>query len=62
MKTADTLYLDKSAVPARILELRMKIQDETYITSAVHRIALVLSRQLVEDKNYLDQKTKQIKP
>lgn len=35
-------------VSARILELRRKIQDEAYIDNAVQRIALVLSRRIVE--------------
>ena len=33
---------------ARIMELREKIMDENYINSAIQRIALILSRQLVE--------------
>lgn len=35
-------------VSAKILELRQKIQDESYVDNAVQRIALVLSRKLVE--------------
>lgn len=35
-------------VSTRILELRRKIQDESYIDNAVQRIALVLSRRIVE--------------
>lgn len=33
----------------RILEMRQKIRDELYIDCAVHRIALVLSKKLVEN-------------
>ena len=33
----------------RVLEMRQKIKDELYIDCAVHRIALVLSRKLVEN-------------
>ncbi len=33
----------------RVLEMRQKIRDELYIDCAVHRIALVLSRKLVEN-------------
>lgn len=37
----------------RIKELQEKIQDENYITFAVERIALVVSRQIVEKRNTL---------
>lgn len=33
----------------RILEMRQKIKDELYIDCAIHRIALVLSKKLVEN-------------
>ncbi|MDR1784948.1 MAG: hypothetical protein LBR23_00555 [Spirochaetaceae bacterium] len=33
----------------RILELRQKIKDRSYLDNAVQRIAFVMSRQLVED-------------
>lgn len=34
----------------RIIELRQKIRDDEYVDFAIQRIALVLSRKLVEDK------------
>lgn len=34
----------------RVLELRRKIHDESYVDSAVQRIALVLSRKLIENR------------
>ena len=39
----------KTVLSPRILELQKKIQDENYINSAIDRIALVLSRQIVEN-------------
>ena len=50
-KTA-TLVLEKTeeeGLPPRILELQKKIQDESYVDSAIQRIAQVISRKLVED-------------
>ncbi len=41
------------AVPPRLLELRRKIHDESYIDSAVLRIAQVISRRLVENPEEL---------
>lgn len=35
-------------VPAYILEIREKIKDESYIECAIQRIALVLSKRLVD--------------
>ena len=32
----------------KILEFQKKIQDESYISSAIDRIALIVSRQIVE--------------
>ena len=37
-----------SALSPRIRELQKKIQDENYINSAVDRIALIMSRHIVE--------------
>lgn len=39
----------KQEVSPRVLEMRRKIHDLDYIDSAIHRIALVLSRKLVEN-------------
>ncbi len=33
----------------RIIEMRKKIRDELYMDCAIHRIALVLSKKLVEN-------------
>ncbi len=40
---------NKQNVAERVLELRAKIADDDYLDSAIHRIALVLSRKLVEN-------------
>ena len=40
--------ISEQETSARILELREKILDENYINGAIQRIALILSRQLVE--------------
>jgi hypothetical protein len=37
-----------SSLPPRLRELQKKIQDENYINSAVDRIALIVSRRIVE--------------
>ena len=34
----------------RIMELQMKIQDKNYISSAVDRIAVIMSRHIVETR------------
>lgn len=39
----------KQTLSPKILELQKKIQDESYINSAIDRIALILSRQIVEN-------------
>ncbi|WP_407400659.1 hypothetical protein [Treponema sp.] len=39
----------KQTLPQKIVELQKKIQDENYINSAIDRIALIVSRQIVED-------------
>lgn len=39
-------------VSAHILEIRQKIQDEKYLDGAIHRIALILSRKLIEDNDF----------
>ncbi len=43
--------LKKSAeeeLSPKVLELRLKIHDENYINNAIQRIAVVLSRRIVE--------------
>ncbi len=37
-----------TTVSPRIKELQMKIQDENYVNGAIERIALIVSRQIVE--------------
>lgn len=46
------LSSDKKAfsISPRLLELRKKIHDEEYLNNAVQRIALVMSRNLVESR------------
>lgn len=40
---------DKEGLSPRILELRRKIHDSSYLDDAIARIAQVISRNLVED-------------
>ena len=47
--TAAKTILSSSEYSPRVLELRKKIHDASYVDYAVQRIALVLSRRLVED-------------
>lgn len=52
-KTVSTIHQSAQAVSinsARIVELQKKIQDENYINNAIDRIAVVISRCLVESK------------
>ena len=35
----------------RVLELQRKVHDQVYMEAAIQRIALVLSRKLVENNN-----------
>lgn len=53
-----TLVLEKEkeeteTISPRILDLRNKIQDESYINNAIQRIAQVISRKLVEEPDCL---------
>ncbi|MFA6936872.1 MAG: hypothetical protein WCQ67_01425 [Treponema sp.] len=45
-QSAQTVSLNS----ARVIELQKKIQDENYINNAIDRIAVVISRCLVESK------------
>ncbi len=38
---------------ARVRELQQKVYDQVYMEAAIQRIALVLSRKLVENNNIL---------
>ena len=40
----------KTVLSPRIVELQKKIQDEDDINSAIDRIALIMSRHIVEDR------------
>ncbi|MCQ2247589.1 MAG: hypothetical protein MJZ50_01125 [Treponema sp.] len=40
---------EKDTLSPRLMELQKKIQDENYINWAVDRIAIVMSRRIVED-------------
>ena len=40
-------------IPPRLLELRMKIHDMSYIDNAVNRIAFILSKNLIDDPEEL---------
>ncbi len=48
MTTAKPI-ISSSEYSPRVIELRRKIHDSAYVEYAVQRIALVLSRRLVED-------------
>ena len=37
-------------LPDYILEIRRKLDDSSYVDGAIHRIAQVLSRQIVENR------------
>ncbi len=41
----------KTQVSPRIRELQLKIQDQAYVDYAIERIALIMSRQIVEKRN-----------
>lgn len=47
MQSASSV-VQKPSVPPRIRELQKKIQDENYISSAIDRIALIMSRHIVD--------------
>ncbi|MGP1588162.1 MAG: hypothetical protein ACTTHG_07480 [Treponemataceae bacterium] len=49
MSSASTRRSVKSDNTARILEIRNKIHDEKYLDGAIYRIAMILSRKLMED-------------
>ncbi|MBQ5400227.1 MAG: hypothetical protein IKQ66_04990 [Treponema sp.] len=53
MPVSKTLSAKNKNNAMRIKELQQKIQDENYINFAVERIALVVSRQIVEKRNSL---------
>lgn len=48
MKPLEKEVISEQENSERILELRKKIMDEKYLDNAIQRIALILSRQLVE--------------
>lgn len=48
MNSVENINIKKQEASARILELRKKITDQTYLDNAIQRIALILSRKLVE--------------
>ncbi len=41
----------ESGISPRILELQRKIHDENYLDYAIDRIAVIMSRHIVESKN-----------
>ncbi|MBR6341119.1 MAG: hypothetical protein IKR64_04385 [Treponema sp.] len=44
---------DERSLSPRLLELRKKIHSEEYLESAIQRIAMVISRKLVENPEEL---------
>lgn len=40
----------ETVITQKILELQKKIQDEDYINSAIDRIAVIMSRRIVEER------------
>lgn len=49
MTSSSKTIVSDGEFSTRILELRKKIHDSNYLDSAIQRIALVLSKKLVED-------------
>lgn len=45
--------LNKTVRETRLIELQRKVHDQVYMEAAIQRIALVLSRKLVENDNNL---------
>ncbi|MBQ5490977.1 MAG: hypothetical protein IIT68_02860 [Treponema sp.] len=43
--------INRSVVSVRIKDLQKKIQDESYLDNAIDRIAVIISRQLVEGRS-----------
>ncbi len=48
MSNSKSNLLDKVSVSDKILALRLKIHDSSYVNNAVQVIALVLSKRIVE--------------
>lgn len=48
MSSAALKKTDVEELSPKVLELRLKIHDENYINNAIQRIAVVLSRRIVE--------------
>lgn len=48
MSSAALKKTDEEELSPKVLELRLKIHDENYINNAIQRIAVVLSRRIVE--------------
>ena len=40
----------------KILEIKRKIQDEKYLDGAIYRIAMILSRKLMEEEEVYERK------
>lgn len=48
MSSAALKKTGEEELSPKVLELRLKIHDENYINNAIQRIAVVLSRRIVE--------------
>lgn len=48
MSSAALKKTTEEELSPKVLELRLKIHDENYINNAIQRIAVVLSRRIVE--------------
>ncbi len=46
----------QNVVSPKILELKEKIKDESYVQGAIQRIALVLSNKLIEVKDNVNER------
>ena len=40
----------------KILEIKRKIQDEKYLDGAVYRLAMILSKKIIEGDDFLERK------
>lgn len=49
----DEKFDEMEKIPPRLLELRTKIHDMSYIDSAINRIAFVLSKNLIDNPEEL---------
>ncbi len=52
-RNVDEKFDGMETIPPRLLELRTKIHDVSYIDNAINRIAFILSKNLIDDSEEL---------